>query len=249
VEFDLTTVLLEAANFLVLVWLLKRFLYRPIMDVIERRRADSEKMLADAEKERRDAEALKEEYAARLAEAGRQRDLALAQLEREIGEERARRLAAVKAEADGDRERRRMLAAQEAERHEAALERQALTIAARFASRFLERLADPALEAKLVDMALAELSDLPADRLAVVGAALRETEDAVEVVTAHPLDAARQSALAARLDALAGRALTPAFREDAALKSGLRVTAGAWVLMANLRDELEFFTEPLAHGG
>jgi F-type H+-transporting ATPase subunit b len=108
VEFDLTTVVLEAANFLVLVWLLKRFLYRPIMAVIEKRRADSEKMLADAEKERRDAEALKEEYAARLAEAGRQRDLALAQLEREIGEERARRLAAVKAEADGDRERRRM---------------------------------------------------------------------------------------------------------------------------------------------
>jgi F-type H+-transporting ATPase subunit b len=248
VEFDWMTAVLEALNFLVLVWLLKRFFYRPVLAVIEKRRADSERILTDAEARRRDAESLKAEYESRLGDAGRQRDLALARLDEEIAAERTHRLDAVKAEADADRQRRLVLAAREASEHEKALERQAVAIGARFASRLLDRLAGPELETKLVDLALEELATAAPEKLSVIGAALREPEASVEVVTAHPLDAARRAALAAALGSLAGRALEPAFREDAALKSGLSVTAGSWVLMANLRDELDFFTEPIDRG-
>ena len=48
-EFDWTTFALEALNFLVLVWLLKRFFYRPVLAVIEARRAETAKTIADAE--------------------------------------------------------------------------------------------------------------------------------------------------------------------------------------------------------
>ena len=33
------------------------------------------------------------------------------------------------------------------------------------------------------------------------------------------------------------------------LKAGVCIMAGAWVLMANLRDELDFFAGGLEHGG
>ena len=49
-EFDWTTFTLEIINFLILVWILKRFLYRPILDVIAKRRAGIEKTLADAQR-------------------------------------------------------------------------------------------------------------------------------------------------------------------------------------------------------
>ena len=42
--------------------------------------------------------------------------------------------------------------------------------------------------------------------------------------------------------------MVPEFSEDAVLKAGICIMAGAWVLMANLRDELGFFTEALEHG-
>ena len=37
-ELSWSTFFLEIINFLVLVWILKRFLYKPVMDVIARRR-------------------------------------------------------------------------------------------------------------------------------------------------------------------------------------------------------------------
>lgn len=241
-EFDWTTAILEAVNFLVLVWLLKHFFYRPVLAAVERRRAESDKMLADAEARRREAETLKGEYESRLGDAGRQRDLALARLDEEIAAERMRRLEAVKADADADAQRRHMLAARDAGEHEAALERQALAVAARFTGRLLERLAGPELEARLIDLALDDLAATSAERLDVIREALRESGTSIDVVTAYELDAARRTAIATALAGIAGQPLAPAFRQDSALKAGLRVTAGAWVLMANLRDELGFFS-------
>ena len=53
---DWTTFTLEVVNFLVLVWLLKRFLYQPVLEVLGRRQAGVAHTLAEA----RRAEALEE---------------------------------------------------------------------------------------------------------------------------------------------------------------------------------------------
>lgn len=247
-EFDWTTAILEMLNFLVLIWLLKRFFYRPVQEVIEKRRAVSEKIITDAEAQRREADALKDDYARRLAQFARERELAMARLDEEIAAERARRLAAVELEATADRQRRHMLEARESGEREAAMAREAVAIAGRFAGRFLDRLAGPQLETKLVDLALAELQAASPEKLAELRKALRDPAVTVKVVTVYPLDAARRASFAAVLGKLAGRELTPQFQEDATLKCGLCLMAGAWVLMANLRDELSFFTSAVEHG-
>jgi F-type H+-transporting ATPase subunit b len=79
--------------------------------------------------------------------------------------------------------------------------------------------------------------------------ALRDPAASIKVVSAYPLDAARRAAFTASLSRLAGRAVTPEFSDDALLKAGVCIMAGAWVLMANLRDELGFFSGSLGHGG
>ena len=43
---DWITVAAQIANFLVLVWLLRRFLYRPILDGIDAREAEIAKLVA-----------------------------------------------------------------------------------------------------------------------------------------------------------------------------------------------------------
>jgi F-type H+-transporting ATPase subunit b len=246
VTFDLTTSILEALNFLVLVWLLKRFFYRPVLEIIEKRQRANERIIADAEARRREAEILKSDYEQRLANAGRERELALAKLSEEIAGERVRRLGAVEAEAAVDRQRRQLLEEREAKARESARERQAIAIAVRFASRLLDRLAGPELEAKLLDLALDELGTENSAKLAGLSAALREADVSVKVITAYPLDAGRRGLIKARLGKLAGTVLEPAFSEDATLTSGLCMIAGSWVLMANLRDELRFFAGDLS---
>lgn len=55
--FDWTTLALQAINFLVLVWLLHRLLYRPVLAAIDRRRASEARALGDAAAAQRAAEA------------------------------------------------------------------------------------------------------------------------------------------------------------------------------------------------
>ena len=47
-RIEWTTFAFEIINFLALVWILKRFLYRPVLDTLSRRRAGVERTLAEA---------------------------------------------------------------------------------------------------------------------------------------------------------------------------------------------------------
>jgi F-type H+-transporting ATPase subunit b len=242
-DFDWTTFALEAVNFLILVWILKHFFYRPVLAVIETRRAESEKNLAQADTLRSEAQSLKDEYANRLDAWERERAAAKTRLDEEISAARAARLTALETEIAQERKRREALESRSRSDRQHILERQAVTIAARFAARLLERLAGPELEAKLVDLALSELVTQPPDKLG-----LREPGVRVKVVTAYPLDETRRSAFARAFSQLANRPVAPAFAEDPILRAGTCVMAGSWVLMANLRDELSFFSEMFDHG-
>jgi F-type H+-transporting ATPase subunit b len=69
-ELNWSTFVLEIINFLVLVWILQRLLYKPVLAVIARRRAGIEKTLADAKHLQAEAERLKAQYESRLAGLG-----------------------------------------------------------------------------------------------------------------------------------------------------------------------------------
>ncbi len=246
--FDWTTFVLEIVNFLVLVWLLKRFFYRPVLSVIEQRQARTAKMIADAEGVQREAEDLKRDYQSRLAHVDEARAAARDRLDAEIAAERARRLAALDAELAAERKRRDAVEARERSDLERSMERQAMAIATRYATRVLDRLAGPELEARLADLALSEFGALAPDRRDALRTALQEPGLSVQVISAYPLDEARRAAFAQALGKLAGHAVAPEFSEDAGLKAGIRIMAGSWVLMANLGDELGFFAGGLQHG-
>ena len=95
--FNCFTVIAQVLNFLMLIWLMKRFLYQPILDAIDARErhiadelADAASRDAAAEDERREFEArtteLAERQAGMLAEAG---TAAAAERERLLAEARA----------------------------------------------------------------------------------------------------------------------------------------------------------------
>jgi F-type H+-transporting ATPase subunit b len=247
-EFDWTTLVLEIINFLVLVWLLKRFLYRPVLAVIEQRQARTAKTIADAAAVQREAEDLKHEYQTRLTEVEAARAAAQDRIDDEIATERVRRLAALDKELASERMRQETLAARERSQLQQSLERQAMAIATRYATRLLDQLAGPELEAKLADLVLNEFDELSSDKREALRMALQDQGLSIQVTSAHPLDEARRTAFTQALVKLAGRTIIPEFSEDPMLKAGVCIMVGSWVLMANLRDELGFFADGLGHG-
>ena len=77
-EFDLTTFAIEVLNFLVLVWLLKRFFYRPVLTALEKRQAETAEIISKAEVMQHEAEVLKSEYQMRLSKVDQERAAAKA---------------------------------------------------------------------------------------------------------------------------------------------------------------------------
>lgn len=61
-SIDWITVIAQIANFLVLVWLLKRFLYRPILDGIDAREAEITRRMAEAGEAQKKAQSAEAEY-------------------------------------------------------------------------------------------------------------------------------------------------------------------------------------------
>lgn len=63
------TLIAQVVNFLILVYILKRFAYRPLMGVLEERQKKVADTIDFAERERQEAQQLKLEYQQKLAEA------------------------------------------------------------------------------------------------------------------------------------------------------------------------------------
>jgi len=248
VDFDWTTFFLEIINFLVLVWILKRFLYHPILGVVARRRAGIEKAMADARRIEAEAGELKQQSQRELAQWKEEKEAAQARLREELAAERERLMAELETSVAEERERRRVLEERQQADFKRAVEEQGIAQGAAFAARLLSRLATPELEARLYALLLEDLRGLRAeDKRAVADAAAPGLQ--LRVQSAFVLDAARRAELAQALAEVAGKALPVEYGENPELLAGFQVSIGPWILHANLRDELKFFSGALRHAG
>lgn len=239
-ELDWTTFILEIANFLVLVWILKHFLYRPVLKVIARRRDQIEDSLSEARDTRQQANTLKEQFEGRLAGWETEKEEAHARLMEEIAAERQRLMVAVAKAMDEERAKRKAIEERQQQEWLRVAAEQGVAQGQAFATRLLERLAGPELEMGLFGLLLQELSQLPEQqRKDLATAADREAK--LDILSAYPLAAAQRAELATALQTLLGRELPAEFGEQPDLVAGFLITVGPWVMHANLRDELRFF--------
>lgn len=242
-ELSWSTFLLEIVNFLVLIWILKRFLYKPVLNVIARRRSDIENQIAEARNLHDEADTLKREYENRLADWDRERQQTRNALALEVDEERARQKAALQTTLAQEREKAQ--AAESRRRAEAVREAEyrALQQGAQFAGRLLSQAAGPELEARFAEILLDDLSSLPDERITALKTQWGQAPEAIRVTSAFPIQPDLKQRLEHALKNVTGLDLPVAYEQDSGLVAGLRVTIGAWALHANLRDELKGFAE------
>ncbi len=241
-QLDPTSFVLELINFAVLVWILHRFLYRPVLAAIDRRRAAVEKSLAEAKGVREQAAGLQAQVGERLASWERERAAAKGKLAAELAAQREKGLAEAARAAGEERARLAALQAKQDLERRRADDQRALDQAAAFAARLLERLSGPELDARLVEMLAADLAALPEDKLRALAEAARAAGASLAVHSARPLSDAARARLEQALSRQFGVECRAQFAVDAALLSGVRVALGPWLLQADLGDELRFFS-------
>lgn len=248
-EMDWTTFVLEIINFLVLVWLLRHFFYRPVLAVLDARQARVQAVKAEAETMRRDAETLQQQYQTRLADWAAEREQSRRKLEQDLNQERARRLDELKRALADEEAKSRARDSAAAVARAGAMRRQASVDAYAAAADMLQRLATPALTARIVGVFREDLDALGEAERATLqkAAAVLGEHEAVDIASAHALGDAERASLAEALPRVAGRRLELRFRQAPELIGGLRAAVGQCRLDASLADELAFFQHEGAH--
>jgi F-type H+-transporting ATPase subunit b len=242
-ELSWTTFLLEVINFLVLVWILKRFLYRPVLNVITRRREAIDSQLDQAQQLRDEANALKADYENRIADWNEERQKLRDALAQELDGERIRQMESLHSVLAQEREK-----AQVAELHRRTqvqhdLEHNALKQGAQFATRLLSRATGPELESRLVQQLLDDLAGLASDQLDALRKDLGNPPASIEIASAYPLADDQREKLETKLTEISKLDVPFSYQQQPELLAGLRITIGAWILHLNLHDELKGFAE------
>jgi len=245
-ELNWSTFFFEIINFLVLIWILKRFLYQPVLDVIARRRATIENQMAQARQLHDDSNALKQQYEHRLSDWEQERQAAMDKLMHELEEIRQQQMTKLKSEIVQEEEKTRVLRLRQDRQALLAIEQQALQQAAEFASRLLAMATGPELETRLFYLLLSDLAVLSPDQLGELSNKWGEPPESIQVSSAYPLSGEQRKLLEDAVAKIVGTACPVHYEQDSSLLAGLNITVGAWVLRLNVRDELQGFVE-LSH--
>ncbi len=240
-QLDWTTLLLQIVNFLILVWILKRFLYQPVLDIIHRRQQGIEQTLAKASDAEERAAQLERDYQARLADWDKERKRAHAKLLEELAAERNQRSKQLEQTLAEQRERDASLEQRRRDELQRQLETAALGQAGRFVGRLLERLSGPELDERLVATVIEDLGQLPDEQRRELAAAAAQPNATLRIETARPLNQATRDLLLDSLRGVLGKLPSIEDKLTPELVAGVRIALGPWLLAANLQDELSCF--------
>jgi F-type H+-transporting ATPase subunit b len=244
---DWWTLALQAVNFLVLVWLLTRFLYRPVRRIIEARKAEVDQVRAEAEQAKSEAEAARKQYEAEQAKLGDERQEMLKKTHDELDQDRKKILGDAKAEAD------KMLDAAKAsiedERREAVsgIKSDVAGLAASLAGKLLASAGSPS-EAFLATIE-AKYNALPPEERERLTKDLAEKDATFEVVTANALSPDEQTRWSEALARLLGTSPKPQFRVDPAIIGGAALHFPHAVLGFTWADQLKSAEQELTRDG
>ncbi|WP_426416502.1 hypothetical protein [Aestuariirhabdus sp. LZHN29] len=238
--FSWSTFALELLNFLVLVWLLQHFLYRPVQRVVRERQQKIDQTLSDADALQQRAESLRQEYEGRIEQWQHEQQLQREALQLELEERRREALEVLHKEMASLEKKREALDKRKREQQRQQDLELALGNGRHFASRLLDLCPRPELEERLLDLLLTDLESATQGLKSMLQG---DTATAVVLETAFPPQEATRQALQQAVRSLLERSFDWQERINPDLRAGGRLLIGGWVLGANLQDELIAFSE------
>ena len=242
-EFNLSTFILEIINFLILIWILQRLFYKPLLDVIAKRKQFIDQSLADAKTMQQQAEEQRSLYENRQMLWEQEKQAALAVLHQQIDVERSAQMARLNSDLEQERQKVSVTLQRQQQELQQQAEKQALQNGARFAGLLLKQSAGPELEARLFALLVDNLKSLPTACTQCLQMLGSKKSVSINITSAYPLTAEQQGQLKQKLGALIDSLITIQYHQDAELIAGIRMDIGAWVLNANLQHELTGFAE------
>ena len=247
------TVVAQIVNFLILVWLLKRFLYQRVVDAMDERQAKIAATLKQAEAKRAEATEAEEEFRTRTKDLENHREDLQAKAAADVEGARAAQMRELTTELDALRGTWRETVERERDTFVEDLEEHVRKEVLDLARRALADLANVQLETAMAEAFVRRLQALDEKGKAALADALATPDEPVLIKTVFGLpDAARQAVEQAIRKEL-GTTADVRFEQDEAGSGGIELSGGgqklAWTVDNYLDDLGKRFEQHLVPPG
>lgn len=248
-KIDWFTVIAQVINFVILIWLLKRFLYKPILNAIDEREEKINSQLSDAENKKLEAKSERDEYIEKNKNFDKEKQEMMDKAIAETKEERERLLKEARQNAD----------ALKAKHSEALKEMQdnlikkyGQTLKQEIFSVSKKALADLAsenLESQIVNLFIKLLNELDeAERNHFIESFKSDTEP-VLVQSAFNLTPNLQNKIKIAVNKILGKGTTFDFKVKPNLIAGIEMTANGYKLAWSISEYIESLKKNIVETG
>jgi F-type H+-transporting ATPase subunit b len=235
---DWFTVGAQALNFLVLVWLMKRYLYKPILNAIDEREKQVAAELVNADAKRTDAQKEHDEFQRKNAEFDQQRAALLSKATDDAKAERERLVDEARRAADAlSSKRLEGLRSEERNLHQAIRRRTQQEVFA-ITRKALTDLATISLEERLGEVFTRRLREMDPKAKEGLRAALKAGPDPAVVSSAFELPAGQRAAIQNALNETFSDEIRIRFATAPDLISGIELTTNGQKVGWNIADYL-----------
>ena len=235
---DWFTVAAQAVNFLLLVWLMKRFLYKPVLKAIDAREERIARELADAKAQKTEALEEREEFQRKNEVFDQERSELMNAAVEKAKVEKVRMLEEARTLAGSLQTQWRSTLEKDASRLEEDFQSQIRKEVFSLARKTLADLAGAQLEEKMTDLFLQKLSEMDEDERKTLAKAMASDDGSVEIRTAFPLNEKQRKALGQEVKSLFSLKKEPRFEEEKDLVAGIELAGGGQKLSWTVDDYL-----------
>lgn len=241
-QIDWITVSAQIVNFLVLVYLLQHFLYRPVIEAMEKRERRIADRLNSAEEREVEAREQIDAYRYKTENLESTRQALMEQYKQEAGEEKQRLLDQAREDVRESKRHWQRQAAQEKREFLEGLRRQTEVAVTQIARKVLTDLADTSLEDRIIDHFVHRLPEMDERTRSV----FVQSQGVLQISTAFEIDISQRRRITRALHEQLGAQRKVAFTVLPDLVCGVRLGDDGHALEWTLTDYLAQIGESMS---
>jgi len=235
---DWFTVIAQVVNFLILVWLLKHFLYRPILDAIDAREKRIAKELADAAATKAEAQQERDEYRQKNAEFEQHRTVLMDKAAKEAKTERLHLLDEARQAADVLSAKRQEALRIDAQNLNQAINRRTRQEVFAITRKALTDLSTTSLEERLADVFSRRFREMDEPAKKSIVESLKTASEPALVRSAFDLPEAQRTAIQQTINQTISAEINIRFETAPELISGIELISNGKKVAWSIADYL-----------
>ena len=238
-EINWFTVIAQIINFIVLVWLLKRFLYKPVLNAIDERDKKISSQLAEAAANKAEAEREQNEFRQKNEIFDKERLEKMKEVNEEVNSEKQRLFEEVRKETTALQSKHEDLFKQQEQEMTDTLKRKTKDEVFALVGKTLTNLANANLEEQTISVFIKKITDLDGENLAKLKDALNNDHKPITIKSAFEISDTSKQELEKAIEKITGHQNKFQYHLEPELVSGIELNTASYQLSWNIESYLD----------